>query len=110
MMSFGSKQIQEAIAYANDGGQALHIWSGFSNDTDPATGRAVPACFRHGGPWAHLLDNDRARLIRTARRLGVRRIVVANEGKAGRQHVDLCGKPLRRAVVMCAPYRPEDAL
>jgi len=39
------------------------------------------------------------RLTATARQLGVRRIVVDQE-KTEKQHVDLCGKVLERAIEM----------
>lgn len=86
-MLFHHREIHEAIAWAAAGHQAMHIhqWPG-----------AGPQCF-HGRPYiAHLYDQDRARLVQTARELGVRKIVVGREGQAG-QHVDLCGKPLEAA-------------
>jgi len=50
--------------------------------------------------WAHLFDQDKERLIATAKWLGVRVIKVEREGKS-LQHIDLCGKPLQRAKVEC---------
>ena len=90
---FTARQVFLAAQHAKDGGQALHVW----------TGRAVktrPACFREGEPWAHLLDLDLARLVHTAQRLGVRKVVVHGKG-TWKQHVDLCGKPLQRALAEC---------
>jgi hypothetical protein len=40
------------------------------------------------------------RLLKTARRLGVRKPRVDRRGELG-QHVDLCGKPLERAMKEC---------
>ena len=59
----------------------------------------TPSCFKGRGQIAHLFDMDRGRLISTARRLGVRVIRVEREG-THRQHIDLCGQPLARAVAM----------
>lgn len=58
---------------------------------------AGPSCFRGQGVIGKLMDQDVDRLTATARRLGVRRIVVDRPGQP-EQHVDLCGAPLRRAM------------
>ena len=64
----------------------------------------MPKCFRQardaGKSWGHLIDNDRERLETTARRLGVRVIKVSRPGRNG-QHIDLCGRPLERAMEEC---------
>ncbi len=92
MKPFTSKEILGAYDYAAAGGQALHVvhYSGgiYHN---------APACFKGTQSFGHLIDADKDRLIATAKRLGVRRIVVSREGQRG-QHVDLCGKPLERAL------------
>ncbi len=93
--------VGEARAYAIEGGQALHVWrppsTGWSSN-DPAVFRRAASA---GRPWAHLFDLDRDRLRRTAWRLGVRRVVL-HGGRRGRPvHVDLCGKPLERAIAEC---------
>jgi len=93
MKQFDSRNVLKAIQYALDGGQSLHIWRGEWPDPKPS-------CFVNGQLWGHLIDQDVARLITTAKRLGVRNIVVANRGRRT-QHVDLCGKPLTRAVKEC---------
>lgn len=49
---------------------------------------------------AHLLDANESRLIKTAKRCGVRVIKVSRRGKRG-QHIDLCGKPLEKALREC---------
>lgn len=96
MRAFTSEQVPEAIQHSLDGGQALHVWDGHAKwPTD-----GVPAPFKRHRWWGHLLDQDAARLVRTARRLGVRRIVVGQRGERG-QHVDLCGRPLERARAEC---------
>jgi hypothetical protein len=95
MKIFQQDEIEEAEAYAMDGGQALHLHR-IIVDRDKA-----PACFvraiERGESIAHLFDQDRIRLIRTARHLGVSFIVVEHPGKPG-QHVDLCGAPLQKAI------------
>ena len=58
----------------------------------------APICFRKSKFWwGHLIGNDAEQLIKTAKRLGVRKIVIGREGRPG-QHVDLCGAPLDRAI------------
>lgn len=93
MKTFEERQIREAYAHAQEGGQALHLMAGryayLREDT--------PSCFKGRRQIAHLFDQDRERLIRTARRFGVRVILVEREG-THQQHIDLCGKPLERAM------------
>jgi hypothetical protein len=81
--------------HAAEGGQALHVW-----DPDPADYPDAPGVFKRNRPWAHLLDQDLVRLQRTARELGVKVIKVGHP-KRKSQHIDLCGKPLERAVAEC---------
>ncbi len=104
MKLFTAMQIREAIAFAKAGGQALHVWQ-------PMAGvnhffwdeSAAPECFRKaarsGKPFAHLFDQDVERLRDTARTLGVNVIKVDRPGE-DRQHVDLCGRPLDRAIAL----------
>jgi len=89
MMIFTERQVDEAIEHAERGGQALHLFASVLP--------SAPACFRRSVQRAHLIDQNRERLARTARRLGVRRIVIGRDGTPG-QHIDLCGKPLKRAL------------
>ena len=76
----------------------LHVW-----DPPRVDGRSVwpnertPGCFQRSKRWAHLFGEDAGALERKARSLGVRRVVVSRRGQRG-QHVDLCGKPLERAI------------
>jgi hypothetical protein len=46
---------------------------------------------------AHLFDQNLERLEKTARRLGINIVVIEKPGTDS-QHVDLCGRPLRRAL------------
>lgn len=96
MKIFSQEQLREAYAHATAGGQALHVCKASSFVTSTA-----PACFKRAEKFAHLIDYDRTRLERTARRLGVRVIVVERAGGEG-QHVDLCGQPLQRALRVAA--------
>lgn len=90
MKLFKQREVREAIAYAQAGGQALHLFKAMPNMPAPRVFGAYPL-------WGHLIDYDEARLVETARRLGVRKIVVGRKGRRG-QHVDLCGAPLERAI------------
>ena len=92
MKIFATMKLREAYAYAAAGAQALHVCDSAKFVTSDA-----PACFRRSRQFAHLFDQDRARLAATARRLGVRVVLVEYPGTP-RQHVDLCGQPLARAI------------
>lgn len=88
------QDLRAAIAYAVAGGQALHVWDpGEAGSTWPR----APQVFRQSRPWAHLFDANAARLEATARRLGVRVVLISHRGTR-HQHVDLCSTPLRRAI------------
>lgn len=90
---FEQRQIREAYQFAADGNQALHLMDGrFAYLRDD-----TPICFKNRRQLAHLFDQNKDRLIRTARRFGVRVIRVEREG-THQQHIDLCGKPLDRAL------------
>lgn len=103
MKMFRENQLSEAKAYAAAGEQALHLHRIIANRAK------APRCFVTAvdrGEWiAHLFDADEARLIATARRLGVRIVVVERRGTP-RQHIDLCGKPLGKAIAMCDGTEP----
>ena len=90
MKLFAERQLIEAYTHAREGGQALHLFS------DPGIYPGCPNCFKRSRQAAHLFDYNIGRLIKTARRLGVRVIKIDRKGKRG-QHIDLCGKPLQRA-------------
>ncbi|HUX00069.1 MAG TPA: hypothetical protein VMY35_03735 [Phycisphaerae bacterium] len=100
MRLFGHRQVREAKAHAAAGGQALHVWNPGQSGY-PGAPRTFSTCALLGKPWAHLFDQDIPRLLATARRLGVRRVVVANRNAPG-QHVDLCGRPLERAMAQAS--------
>ena len=94
MKLFEERQIREAYAYAACGGQALHLFSW------PGVYPGAPGCFKNTKQAGHLFDQDKDRLIVTAKQFGVRRIKVSNEGTK-KQHVDLCGRPLQKAIKQC---------
>ncbi len=98
MKRFTWRLLEEAIQYSVDGEQALHTHR-FIGDYGKA-----PRCFveavEKGEDIAHLFDQDEIRLIATARKLGVRVILVERQGTSN-QHIDLCGAPLRKAIAMC---------
>lgn len=98
MRVFSCLEVNEAEAYAAQGGQAIHLHRII---VDPAR---APQCFvravARGEDLAHLFDQDEKRLISTARKLGVRVVVVERRGQPG-QHVDLMGRPLQRALALC---------
>lgn len=105
MLRFTVMQIREAVAHAMAGHQALHLHR-IIVDYDKA-----PVCFvnavRRGEFIAHLFDQDEDRLIRTCRSLGVNVILVECRGTP-HQHIDLCGKPIARAIAMSKPYEAPD--
>jgi hypothetical protein len=95
---FQCLEVEEALAYAAAGGQALHLHR-IIVDRDRA-----PRCFvravDRGEQIAHLFDLDELRLVATARRLGVRVIKIDRPGSP-RQHIDLCSGPLKKALAAC---------
>lgn len=91
MKIFFQREIKQAYQYAETGGQALHLCS------VSFAGASAPRVFRTGDQFAHLFDQDLDRLVKTARVLGVRKIVPQHVGTE-RQHVDLCRGPLERAI------------
>lgn len=97
MIIFQQMQVNEAIACAAAGGQALHLHRIIVDE------RRAPQCFvravRRGEDIAHLFDQDKDRLVKTVKKLGVRVIKIERIGTP-RQHIDICGKPLERAKEM----------
>lgn len=91
-------EVEEAIQYSMEGGQALHCHKIIVDENK------APSCFvnavKRGEDIAHLFDQDQGRLVRTAKRLGVKVILVERVGTEN-QHIDLCGAPLRRAKREC---------
>jgi hypothetical protein len=94
---FELKEVGEALLYAAEGGQALHV---FPQIASIAAKKTTPGVFKRSHFWGHLFDLDKDRLIKTARQLGVRVIEIDREDTP-RQHIDLCGQPLNRALARC---------
>lgn len=98
MKAFECREIEEAIAYAEAGGQALHLHQIIVDY------QKAPRCFvdavERGEDIAHLFDRDRMRLRRTAMGLGVNTLCLEHPNTSN-QHIDLCGKPLQRAMRQC---------
>lgn len=95
MRKFTVRQIREALIYAAQGGQALHLHR-FVFPNSPGVFRNAVA---KGQDVAHLFDTDYERLVDTAKALGVRTIVVERRDTV-RQHIDLCCGPLKKALAM----------
>src|SRR5688572_17704211 len=96
MKRFEMMQQREAVSHSLRGGQALHVH----------TFNAGHPLFKRYPVIAHLFDQDKSRLIATARKLGVRVIKVEYEGESA-QHIDLCGKPFERACNIAAEHNIE---
>lgn len=73
----------------------------------PHKAHAGPRCFSKYDEYGYLMDRDEARLVLTARRLGVCSIKVEKRGTP-MQHVDLCGRPLERAKALAEIPKGED--
>lgn len=101
MKQFDSADIFEAYKHVDAGGQALVV-SNHSAEVYPN----APKCFCRAKRFAHLIDNDKERLTATAKQFGVRRVVIGRRGRRG-QHVDLCLKPLERAIEAAEATRKE---
>ncbi len=95
MKLFEMRQIREAREHALQGGVALHLHSL----------NAGHRLFKRYPIIGHLMDQNTDRLVKTARKLGVRVIKVEHQGEPN-QHIDLCGKPLQRAKSMAEGLKP----
>jgi len=82
--------LRAPIQEAANGGQGLLVHVAIQ-------GMAAPGCFQRSKAWGKLYDQDVKRLVHTATNLGVKRIVVHHQGTP-KQHVDLCGAPLLKAL------------
>jgi hypothetical protein len=94
MRLFEEREIMEAYKFATAGGQALHLF----NDAGIYPG--APAVFKRSRQAAHLFDQNTERLITTAKWLGVKKSRISHKGTP-QQHIDLCGRPLKRAIKIC---------
>jgi len=102
MKLFQTKQVTAAINYGASGGLVLHMMPpGFAKAFPGAPKALTEAPGKPGRPgqFAHLICSDLEKLEKAARRLGVKNIVVHHLHGRG-QHIDLFGKPLRKAILM----------
>jgi hypothetical protein len=97
LILFPGKRSAACIAHVEAGGQALEQWDKSYTMTPTA-----PRCFK-GKDFAKLYDDNACRLRATARRLGVRVVKIDHPGEPGKQHVDLVGRPMRRALAEAVP-------
>lgn len=96
VVSFTAKQLHLAMGYAMGGGIAIHTYNALPM-------KRAPLCFKRSKGWAHLFDQDKDRLISVARAFGVRVVKVHHEGTE-KQHIDLCGVPLGKALQCATAY------
>lgn len=94
MKQFTEMDLQGAVACAKSGNQALHLFNVIPYS------RKASKCFQKKKTAGHLIDHNIGRLVQTAKSLGVRVIKVDRQG-TDKQHIDLCGKPLERAILIC---------
>jgi len=87
--AFEEREFHGACEVAAAGGQALYLFN------DPGVYPRAPMCFKKSKQAAHLFDQDKKRLIN-----GVKVIKVSCVGTS-KQHIDLCGMPLKRAIEIC---------
>jgi len=95
MKLFRRSQTREAIHYAIDGGQALQPFI--------KTSVFCGGCgnfFKYPQRAARLFDQDYKRLVETIKSFGINSVHVHLEGQ-DKQHVDVVGKPLERAMRAC---------
>lgn len=105
MKVFQWRELKEAMAFAADGGVAIHLHKIVFPNSPTCFKRAVAA----GENIAHVFCRDRELLESLARRHGVRVIKIEHPG-TNRQHVDLCGKPLASLLnVASTPNQGTDA-
>lgn len=82
--------LRAAIQEAANGGQGLMVHA-------PIPVMSAPECFKRAKLWGKLYDQNAKRLVETAQSLGVNVRVLHHLGTP-RQHIDLCGGPLMRAM------------
>lgn len=97
MRVFGTREVEAAVAYALAGNLALHLHRIIPNRATAP--RCFVAAIDRGEPISHLFHQSELVLLATARKLGVRVTHIDRRG-TDRQHIDLCGGPLRRAFAL----------
>lgn len=89
---FSQNELRGAAEHSEAGGIALHVW-----EPPEAFRRLSHPTFRRASLWGHLFCKDSVELVRLAKRFGVRKVYIHRQ-RVRAQHVDLCGKPLERAI------------
>lgn len=90
---FTWRELQEAMQFAYQGGQALYIMPGKFADKRKDCPEPL-----QGQPFiAHLFDQQTTRLEATARELGLATILIEKQGER-QQHIALSGEPLNKAI------------
>lgn len=79
------------VKFIASGGQALHV---YKTRSDP---KKTKRCYRGKENWGFILDQNNRRLRVTAKRLGVKRIVIRGEGEEF-QHLAIFGNQLKKAI------------
>lgn len=102
---FRSNEYLAALRYVAEGGQALHVWRPPLRD-GKIRWPGAPRVFLRHREWAHLFDQNKERLIETAKKLGVNVIYIHKENTI-KQHIDLCGCPLEKAKRMAEILNPK---
>lgn len=97
MKAFSWRYVEQAVRYAHNGGQGLHLHRFIMSPNAP---RCFTAAVNRGEPIAHLFDLNTERLVRTARQLGVK-VIFIDKDETPQQHIDLCGRPLSLAIERC---------
>lgn len=100
MKLFTRNELKEALEFSLRGGQALQVYDSNKIPFGLRAGKSVPGVFLRYREWAHLFDRNKRRLKKTAKSIGIKRIVIDRKGTR-KQHVDICGAPLRNAKLLC---------
>lgn len=91
MKTFTQREFKQAISYSMSGGVATHLHM--------IVFPKSPKCFKKdvkaGVPIAHVFCQDAELLETIALKCGVHQVVIEHKGTS-RQHVDMCGLPLKR--------------
>lgn len=95
---FQPAELHEAVAHALAGGIAIHL----HKIVFPHS----PLCFRNaikrGEFIAHVFGQDKGELDQLGRQMGVR-VIYIDKADTPRQHLDMCGAPLRRLIESIKP-------
>jgi hypothetical protein len=88
---FQALELREAVSHAQAGGIAVHL----HKIVFPHSPKCFKDAVKRGEYIAHVFGLDKQELARLGRQMGVRVIYIDKEGTE-RQHIDMCGAPLRK--------------